>query len=203
MASLKIVFFDLGDVVCDFVPHERLEAFTHLTSKSAEDLERAIWGSRFSSECDEGKHSLDEMYMMIRELCGSALSDEAIQQAWCKAFRLNREVAGVAQDVARGVQVGLLTNNAPILRAAIPEAFPEIDLLFDPILFSYEFGVTKPSDDLFAQVERKTDCSSSELMLVDDSLKNIEAAASRGWQTVHYKSVNQLKADLDLGGLRL
>ena len=54
MASLKIVFFDLGDVVCDFVPDERLEAFTHLTGKSAEDLKRAIWGSGFSSECDEG-----------------------------------------------------------------------------------------------------------------------------------------------------
>ena len=204
MASLKIVFFDLGDVVCDFVPDERLEAFTQLAGKSAEDLERAIWGSGFSSECDEGRHSLDEMYVMIRELCGSALSDQVIQQAWCKAFRLNREVASVAQDVARGVQVGLLTNNAPILRAAIPEAFPEIDLLFDPIFFSYdEFGVTKPSDDLFAQVERKTDRSSSELMLVDDSLKNIEAAASRGWQTVHYISVNELKADLGLSGLRL
>ena len=198
-----MVFFDLGDVVCDFVPSERLDALGGITGKVITELQRELWDSGFSSACDEGKHTADEMYAKIRAVCGEQLSEIEIRNTWSKAFRLNRDVLAVAQNVAQVTQVGLLTNNAPILRDALSESLPEIDALFDPILFSYEFGVTKPNESLFVQVERMTSLSGSQMMLIDDSTKNIEAAKKRGWQTILFENVETLKLGLDQSGLQL
>ena len=93
-------------------------------------------------------------------------------------------------------QVGLFTNNAPILRAAFPRWFPELERLFDPIVFSYQLGATKPAAACFRKVEALTGLEPGRLMLIDDSIKNIDAAADCGWHAVRFLGSPELRSIL-------
>ena len=181
-----LVFFDLCDVVCRFVPAERIKEFALLTGRTDQDLHDLVWESGLSAECDQGKYTLDQMCRAINDAIGSELDDLTIIDAWRRAFVLNPDVYRIAREVSLKTRVGLLTNNAPVLRAAFPTWFAEVEALFDPILFTYELGTSKPDPVAFKRVQENVNCTPSELMLIDDSRKNVEVARTLGWQTIHY-----------------
>lgn len=181
-----LVFFDLGDVVCRFVPAERIKEFALLTGRTEQDLHYLVWESGLSAECDQGKYTLDQMCRAINDAIGSELDNLTIIDAWRRAFVLNPDVYRIAREVSLKTRVGLLTNNAPVLRAAFPTWFAEVEALFDPILFTYELGTSKPDPVAFKRVQENVNCAPSELMLIDDSRKNVEVARTLGWQTIHY-----------------
>jgi len=181
-----LVFFDLGDVVCRFVPAERIKEFALRTGRTEQDLHELVWESGLSAECDQGKYTLDQMCRAINDAIGSELDDLTIIDAWRRAFVLNPDVYRIAREVSLKTRVGLLTNNAPVLRAAFPTWFAEVEALFDPILFTYELGTSKPDPVAFKQAQKNVNCAPSELMLIDDSRKNVEVARTLGWQTIHY-----------------
>jgi len=122
----------------------------------------------------------------INDAIGSELDDLTIIDAWRRAFVLNPDVYRIAREVSLKTRVGLLTNNAPVLRAAFPTWFAEVEALFDPILFTYELGTSKPDPVAFKRVQENVNCTPGELMLIDDSRKNVEVARTLGWQTIHY-----------------
>ncbi len=181
-----LVFFDLGDVVCRFVPEERIKEFALLTGRTEQDLHELVWESGLSAECDQGKYTLDQMCRAINDAIGSELDDLTIIDAWRRAFVLNPDVYRIAREVSLKTRVGLLTNNSPVLRAAFPTWFAEVEALFDPILFTYELGTSKPDPVVFKRVQENVNCTPGELMLIDDSRKNVEVARTLGWQTIHY-----------------
>jgi hypothetical protein len=57
MAHLQFVFFDLGGVVCHFVPERRLAAFAAATRLRTEEIRDKLWDSDFCAQCDAGKYS--------------------------------------------------------------------------------------------------------------------------------------------------
>ncbi len=111
------------------------------------------------------------------------------------------EVLEVARRLSANVSVGMLTNNPPLLRRALPIWFPQIESLFDPIAFSFELKAAKPDTKAFSRVESMTSLSGAELMLIDDSSANVRAAAMLGWQTIYFVGVTELEGDLARLGL--
>ena len=83
---------------------------------------------------------------------------------------------------AGGYQVGLATNfNGALLRgvmARIPE-FPT----FDAICCSGFEGVAKPDTGFFETAQRLM--GSSNILFIDDRLRNVKAARIFGWDTIH------------------
>jgi len=51
---------------------------------------------------------------------------------------------------------------------------------------SGELGVTKPLPGIFEAVEQRLGLTADAICLVDESAPNLEAAAARGWRTLHY-----------------
>lgn len=58
---------------------------------------------------------------------------------------------------------------------------------FVGIFASYELGFIKPESGFYAAIEQNLGLEPQELMLIDDTPANIEAAQKRGWQGVLYK----------------
>ena len=54
------------------------------------------------------------------------------------------------------------------------------------IFASGPIGVKKPDAGFFAQIEVWSGLSPADILLVDDSEKNVQAAATRGWQVFHF-----------------
>lgn len=57
---------------------------------------------------------------------------------------------------------------------------------FEEIFSSVEIGFIKPEAGFYHHIETALQLQSSEILLIDDTLKNIENAKKLGWKTHHY-----------------
>jgi len=72
---------------------------------------------------------------------------------------------------------------------------------FDEILLSGEVGIVKPDPRLYQLMLEKIGKPASECLFIDDSRTNVEAADCLGFQTIHFKSPEQLRGELERRGL--
>ncbi|MDQ3828693.1 MAG: HAD family phosphatase [Candidatus Tectomicrobia bacterium] len=200
MANLRLVFFDLGNVVCRFLPARRLTAFAAATRLGAEEIQSTLWGSGFSERCDAGRYSGAEMYVQICQRLGVSLPRREVRRLWALAFEPSAEVVAIAAALRRQLPTGLLTNNPPLLREAFPEFLPDIERHFAPIIFSYQHWACKPSPALYEAVVRRTGIAAHATLLIDDAQTNVRGAAAAGWQAIHFTTPGALREALrDLG----
>ena len=115
---------------------------------------------------------------------------------WALAFEPNPEVLAIAKQVRRYLPTGLLTNNPPLLREALPRYLPAIERQFDPIIFSYQHGACKPDSVLYGAVANRLSVAANQLLLIDDGLPNVQGAQAAGWQAIHYTHPEPLREAL-------
>ncbi len=189
--------FDLGGVLCRYVPKRRLEPFAQAVGMTPPELDALLFESGFSARCDAGDYSLGAMCDEVRRRLHTSLDDMAIARQWALAFEPDREVIALAHRIARTHRVGVFTNNGPALRLVLGELLGELDP-FDPIVFSCTLGKTKP--DVGAFVAAAAVAGSSELLLIDDSIANCEGAERAGWRAVRFDGIGGVLARFGFGG---
>lgn len=62
---------------------------------------------------------------------------------------------------------------------------------FDYLINSYIVGVRKPDQKMFFEALKKTSSKPEEVLFIDDSIENIEAAKEIGINTIHFKNFEQ------------
>ena len=67
---------------------------------------------------------------------------------------------------------------------------------FEDILVSGEVKLVKPDERIFNLMLERIGREAGECLLVDDSAANIQAAARLGFQTIHFRSPEQLRGEL-------
>ena len=85
----------------------------------------------------------------------------------------------------RGVAVYLATNQEH-RRAAYLMQTLGLAACCDGMVYSAQCGVSKPAPAFFHHMVAVTGLQPRELLLLDDTLANIEAAAALGWHTLHW-----------------
>lgn len=56
----------------------------------------------------------------------------------------------------------------------------------DGIFYSARLGAKKPDMEFFARVQAAVGLCGEEMLLIDDSRANVEAALNAGWQALHW-----------------
>jgi putative hydrolase of the HAD superfamily len=79
-----------------------------------------------------------------------------------------------------------LATNQEHLRAAYLMEKLGLAEHVDGILYSARLGAKKPELDFFAKVQAAVRLCGEEILLIDDSRPNIEAALEAGWQAFHW-----------------
>lgn len=201
MSPIHTVLFDLGDVVCRFVPQRRLDAFARATGLPAEAIRQALWASGFSDDCDEGRYSGPEMAAEISQRLNTPLAPRELQRLWATAFEPDAAVLAIAASVRRRYRTGLLSNNPPLLKTALAASLPAIQQGFDPIIFSYEYNVRKPHAALFEDVQNRLGAGAHDMLLIDDSQGNVQGAMAVGWQAIQFVTPEKLEQELRETGI--
>ena len=84
-----------------------------------------------------------------------------------------------------GIRVYLATNQEHLRAAWLTEKLGLAEHV-DGIFYSAHLGAKKPDPGFFAKVQAAVGLRGAELLLIDDSRENIEAAREAGWQAFHW-----------------
>ena len=75
--------------------------------------------------------------------------------------------------------------------------------LFDDLVFSFDFGLTKRDIEFYKILLKKIDCHPQECVCVDDSERVLALEKSLGMKTILFKDAKQLKSDLRKFGVKI
>jgi hypothetical protein len=140
MTGPDLIFFDLGSVVCRFHPARRLAALAAATGLAEPDIHERIWGSGLDADMDGGRYTFEEACGAVADALGCAIPRETLLAAWALASEPDPEVLAVVDALRRERRTALLSDNGPLLLAALPRYLPELAPRFDPLCFSSELG---------------------------------------------------------------
>jgi putative hydrolase of the HAD superfamily len=96
----------------------------------------------------------------------------------------------------RGIRMAMLTNNVkewePRWRSMLP-----VDEVFEIVVDSAFVGLRKPDPAIYRLTLERLDLPAQACVFVDDLEHNVEAAATLGMRTVHFRDTAQAIAELD------
>ena len=72
---------------------------------------------------------------------------------------------------------------------------------FETILISGEVGINKPDPRIFQIMLERVQRQPTDCLLIDDSLRNIETAYHMRFHTIHFRSPEQLRTELETRGI--
>ncbi|MEU4474206.1 HAD family phosphatase [Micromonospora sp. NPDC023888] len=192
----KVIFFDLGGVVCRFRPERRLAALGEACGVSADQVESVLYASGLIERWDRGLGSSAEIHRAVREGLGYRGDRTTLHQIWCRAFEPDPQVLELVEGL-RPLRTALLTDNDPLLLDALPDVLPHVASRFDALLFSCQLGATKPDPDVFNRALDLMGSAPSEAVFIDDKAANVAAAQELGITAIRFSGPAELGAALD------
>lgn len=189
--AVRHLVVDLGGVLFAFDHAHRLRRLSALFGLEPARVDALLWGSGFSADCDRGVYATaDEVRAGVRAATGFTGDDAELDAAWCAAFRPDRSVA--AGLLGRSPAPVLFTNNGPLEEEALPRMYPEMFRPFARLVFSHRLGHRKPEAAAFAAVTELLGARPEEVLLVDDSTRNTDAARAFGWEARVHRGLPSL-----------
>ncbi|HLF78336.1 MAG TPA: HAD family phosphatase [Dehalococcoidia bacterium] len=203
LLPMRAVIFDFGGVVARFRPQQRLEALATATGLTTAAVHSALFTSGWDVACDRGEYTRDDAYEAALRHLGASLTYEEFSAAWTTAFEPDIDVLRLVRDVRQaGLKTGLLTDNGPVLRDALPVLLPGLSLYCDSVVFSCDVGVTKPDPRAFRRALSTLGIEPHQALFVDDSQVNVDAARKLGMTAHLFSDPTRLRLELeDLGVL--
>jgi 2-haloacid dehalogenase len=198
---IRAVLFDVANVI---VPWDPYNLFDTLIPDAAarEYVLRTVITRDWHERHDAGIRFADNR----ADLIAKYPAHEAHIVAWGDRFleMFGAPFAGTVRLIkhlhARGVPLFGLTNMPLEVWDDVKAMSPAFDL-FKDIIVSGREGVIKPSPEIFAIALERMQLSPDEVLFIDDTAVNIEAAKSLGFRTHLFTSPEALATDFIRQGL--
>jgi putative hydrolase of the HAD superfamily len=201
-STIRRIIFDMDGVLChtDFLRgREILGKQIGVTAAAIED---AIYRSGFDDEADQGRLTAEQYLQGMAERLGVAVGRADWLAARKAAMTPDPGMLALARALGPRVEITMLTNNGPVLRAHIGEVFPEVVEVFGArAFFSCEFGTGKEAPRVFALLLERIGGTPAETLFIDDSADYIENGRAAGLNVHHFRGIGPLRAQLSALGL--
>jgi putative hydrolase of the HAD superfamily len=200
--ALRAVIFDYGMVLSSAADpaahHELIRTF----GAPAEDFEREYWAIRHAY--DEGQFDGAGYWHRCAQAAGVTLTDEQIRQLIANDIRmwsnLNQTMVDWAVTIGKsGFKTGILSN----IPFEIADVFKEIDWVkgFTHNTWSCYLRLAKPDPAIYHHVIDALQVRPEEALFLDDRQENVLSAEAVGLQGIIFRSVPQLRQELEARGL--
>lgn len=144
----------------------------------AHDFLRAAWKDELPTL--EGAGDLRPLLAArLRDFGCDADVDELLDNVWFRIEVEEQSLEYVAQLKRAGYGVHVGTNQDQHRAAYMQRTFP-YDSLFDTFFSSHALGVSKPDPRFFGEIATRIRCEPFEILFVDDSERNVDAARESG-----------------------
>lgn len=139
---------------------------------------------------EEGAITTDEFHRSMRGDIGREVSDSEIDHAFCQ-FLIGIPAHRLAElrKLRENYRIYLLSNTNPIMwNSTIRDEFTKEghtrEDYFDGMVTSFEALSLKPDEKIFRYAERHLGIIPDETIFLDDSQRNLDAAAKLGFHTL-------------------
>ena len=200
-SSIKVIFFDLGNVILPFNNYEIAQKLSRFSQKREFQDPKKIFSYLFDLEkgvindFDMGRVSPSEFFQSIKKYLGLSIAFEKFIPIWTDIFVENQEVSEIILSLKGRWRLGLLSNTDPLHFNYIVSTFPIVSALEKWIL-SYDVGFKKPDARIFQRAMEWASVEPEKILFIDDTKGHVEAAISLGIQGVHFISATKLREEL-------
>ena len=187
---IKNLLFDLGGVIMDIEKDLCVRAFERLGLPDA-----ASYFGEYSQKgpfklIEEGAITTDDFHRELRHDIGREVSDNEIDAAFCQ-FLIGIPTKRLAdlRRLREHYGIYLLSNtNIVMWNSKIKDEFTREGLkredYFDGIVTSFDARALKPDERIFRYAVETLGIVPSETLFLDDSQRNLDAAAALGFHTL-------------------
>lgn len=193
--ALRGIVCDLGGVLIRIDPTRVIARLAALSGLSPEEVAARYPDVRYEAferdECTEADHCAH-----LRERLGLAADDdEAVSAAFNDLFLgVDHEVLAVLDELrGRGIHVVALSNTNRTHHAVWSTMFARELEVFDRVHCSFELGARKPEPRAYSAVLETHGLAAGEVLFVDDTPTNVEAARASGLDGVLFGGAAELR----------
>ena len=191
-SNKRHIVFDLGGVVFRLDKMIAIRRFKEIGVTRVEEFlddyaQKGIFG-----DLEAGILTAEQYRDELSRIVGKPLTMEQLEYAWTgyAAELYQRNFDALLHLRQEGFPVALLSNTNPfMMRWARSNAFDGnghgLDYYFDRLYLSYEMRMMKPAPEIFEAMIEGEGTDPGNILFIDDSARNCEAAAALGIQTLN------------------
>lgn len=191
-SNKRHIVFDLGGVVFRLDKMIAIQRFKEIGVTRVEEFlddyaQKGIFG-----DLEAGILTAEQYRDELSRIVGKPLTMEQLEYAWTgyAAELYQRNFDALLHLRQEGFPVALLSNTNPfMMRWARSNAFDGnghgLDYYFDRLYLSYEMRMMKPAPEIFEAMIEGEGTEPGNILFIDDSARNCEAAAALGIQTLN------------------
>lgn len=201
--EIKVVLFDLGNVLVDFDHKRAAERISGFCKKSPLEIYSLFFDSQVTIAFEEGKLAPGEFYQRVKEMLDLKLSYSSFVPIWNDIFFLsakNRSVYRLVNILRAGYKTAMLSNINSLHYEYLKKSFPVFGV-FDKIFLSCELGLIKPNKKIYENVTAAMQVSPQEMFYTDDRLELVQSANSLGIKGFVFSNLQQLIRDIRNSGI--
>jgi HAD superfamily hydrolase (TIGR01509 family) len=181
-----LLVFDFFGVICSEISPFWLKKY--FSDEETKKIREALF-----YKVDVGMIMQSQLFEELSQLSG--IKPESIEHEWMNLVSINNEVLNLIKEYKNTCHIALLTNaSAPFVRRIINEN--HLEDYFELILVSSEEKLAKPDINFYKLLLDKFGVEPKSSIMIDDNIKNIEAAKLIHMNTIHFQTVQKLKQEL-------
>jgi HAD superfamily hydrolase (TIGR01509 family) len=199
--KVRAVIFDIGRVLIRIDVGRAMKGMAAGLSLSAEELWSAIEKDPRWKDWQEGRISARDWHLQMQRRFGGSATFEEFTEKW--NLVLDPEpIHGkeLFEKLSKKYRLALLSNTDPI-HVAYMESRYDFFSYFPARVYSCAVGASKPSPIIFQEALRACRIRAEEAVYVDDIEGYVDAARRLGMLGVHFRSVEQLRSELQVIGV--
>ncbi|MBQ8773308.1 MAG: HAD family phosphatase [Muribaculaceae bacterium] len=188
---IRNLLFDLGGVIMDIKRKNCEAAFRQLGMDCIGDFLGDYGQKGPFLKLEEGAIDETTFRQQIRKYIPHDVTDDEIDHAFCQFLvGIPTERLIALRKLRSKYNLYVLSNTNSIMwNSRIAEEFRKegltVDDYFDGIVTSFEAKCVKPDIRIFNIVAEQCNIKPEDTIFFDDSLSNVQAAASLGFKTIH------------------
>lgn len=188
---MKAVIFDCYGVLCESVGNAWFT--THMTNANWRESE-----GRYCHDLDWGTMSDDEFFGVLATAVNRP--KEEVKEEWLALIIPNEDVLTIARELKEKYQIAVCSNAGSwFFKETMQRS--GMATIFDTLVVSSELKLAKPDPRIYAYMLERLGSAPSETVFIDDSPKNVEAAAAVGMHALLFTDALTLRRDLAALGI--
>ena len=191
------VVFDIGNVLVHWDPR-RLYRTIFKTEAEVEDFLTRVLPPEWNLEQDRGRRWKDAEENQITLFPDYADAIRAFRARWIETVphAIEGTVALLAKLKAAGVPLYAITNFASDTLIEAKAAYPFLAHSFIDMVVSGDEKLLKPDPAIYHVLLKRQNLLATDCVFIDDSQKNVDAAAKLGFHALHFTSPDAFAKDL-------